>query len=77
MKVPSAIAVWAAVLWGWFTVEQLTRLILARVGGETAALEAVTWHPVRGGMYALWIASLLWFGWMLRPRKRRYVTSSG
>jgi hypothetical protein len=53
---------WAAVLWGWFTVEQLSRVILARSGAPTAAIEQITMHPVRLALYGFWLISLVWFG---------------
>ncbi len=59
---------WAAILWGWFTAEQLTRVVLGRLGSDPAAIEAISWHPVRITFYALWAGSVVWFGWMLRRR---------
>ncbi|MGH7586107.1 MAG: Nramp family divalent metal transporter [Gemmatimonadales bacterium] len=52
---------WAGVLWGWFTAEQLSRTLLASVGAPREVIEAIAWHPVRAGCYALWLASLAWF----------------
>jgi hypothetical protein len=64
--------VWAAVLWGWFTVEQLSRVILTRTGANAAAVEAIGPDPVRGTLYALWFLSVVWFAWsMLGPVARR------
>jgi hypothetical protein len=64
--------VWAAVLWGWFTVEQLSRVILTRTGANAAAVEAIGPDPVRGTLYALWFLSVVWFAWsMLGPAARR------
>ncbi len=55
--------VWAAVLWGWFTAEQISRTVLeGLVGADAAVVESVAaLHPVRGLLYALWAASVLWF----------------
>jgi hypothetical protein len=53
---------WAAVLWGWFTVEQLSRVILARSGAPAEAIEQITMHPVRAALYGFWLISLAWFG---------------
>jgi len=53
--------VWAAVLWGWFTAEQISRTLLAAMGESGAAIESIAMHPVRAIAYALWAASLVWF----------------
>jgi hypothetical protein len=64
--------VWAAVLWGWFTAEQLSRVILARTGADAAAVEAIGPDPVRTALYTLWFASVVWFAWsILGPPARR------
>ena len=55
--------VWAAVLWGWFTAEQVSRTLLGGIGAPAGVVESVTLHPVRALCYGLWIASVLWFGW--------------
>ena len=61
--------VWAGVLWGWFTAEQLSRVVLGRMGAPATVLETIAMHPVRVVCYALWLATILWFGWrMLGPR---------
>ena len=52
---------WAGVLWGWFTAEQLSRVVLSRIGASTPTIETISIHPVRGGFYLAWIATLLWF----------------
>jgi hypothetical protein len=52
---------WAAVLWGWFTVEQLSRVVLDRTGAPADAIGQVVAHPVRVVLYGLWIISLAWF----------------
>src|SRR5687768_11656269 len=57
--------VWAGILWGWFTAEQVSRAILARIGAPQATLETISMHPVRVICYGLWIASILWFAWRL------------
>ncbi|MCZ6824463.1 MAG: Nramp family divalent metal transporter [Gemmatimonadetes bacterium] len=62
--------IWAGVLWGWFTAEQLSRAVLSRIGAPTPLIESVALHPVRVALYGLWIVSLLWFGWrILGPRQ--------
>ncbi|HET7274003.1 MAG TPA: hypothetical protein VFI91_02420, partial [Longimicrobiaceae bacterium] len=58
-------SVWAAVLWGWFTVEYLSRQILQALGSGAALVEAIAWHPVRGALYAVWAVSVLWFAWSI------------
>jgi hypothetical protein len=60
---------WAATLWGWFTVEVVARSLMAAFGVETATVESLAWHPVRIVCYALWIASLVWFALRVIPRK--------
>jgi hypothetical protein len=68
--------VWAAVLWGWFTVEQISRVILAELGAAPEVLGSVTLHPVRVLLYGLLILSLLWFSWALfGPRRPAAVPS--
>lgn len=57
--------VWAAVLWGWFTAEQLSRVVLGRTGADAAAVEAIGPDPVRGILYTLWFASVIWFAWSI------------
>lgn len=61
--------VWAAALWGWFTAEQLARVIMGGLGADTAVTESLAWHPVRVTLYALWLGSLVWFGWATLPRR--------
>ena len=66
--------VWAGILWGWFTAEQVSRAILARMDVPRPALETVVMHPVRVLCYSLWIASIVWFAWRIlvaRPGGRR------
>ena len=63
--------IWAAVLWGWFTAEQLSRVMLGLMGAPAELIGSITMHPVRIVMYGGWIISLLWFSWvMLRPSPR-------
>ncbi len=53
--------VWAAVLWGWFTVEQIARVVLGRLGADVGVVESIALHPVRAALYGVWILSVLWF----------------
>ena len=53
---------WAAILWGWFTVEVVARAAMGGLGVDVVSVESLTWHPVRVICYALWGASLVWFG---------------
>lgn len=52
---------WAAVLWGWFTVEQVSRVLLDRMGAPPEVIGEIAPHPVRLTLYALWAISLAWF----------------
>ena len=62
---------WAAILWGWFSAEQLSRVILGQLGASSGTIESITFHPVRVVFYGAWLVSLLWFaGALLGPRKR-------
>lgn len=64
--------VWACVLWGWFTVEQIARVLLARTGSDAVAVETIGPDPIRTALYALWILSVVWFAWsILGPPARR------
>lgn len=64
--------VWAAVLWGWFTAEQLARVVLTRTGADPALVEAIRAEPVRVVLYGLWLLSVAWFAWStLGPPARR------
>ncbi|HUF13724.1 MAG TPA: Nramp family divalent metal transporter, partial [Longimicrobiales bacterium] len=47
--------IWAAVLWGWFTAEQVSRTVLASTGASPAAVESIVLEPVRAIVYALWL----------------------
>lgn len=65
--------VWAAVLWGWFTAEQVSRVMLAKAGADPATITEIAWHPVRVAVYLAWGAAVLWFAWCmsLRGAQRR------
>ncbi|HUF12797.1 MAG TPA: hypothetical protein VMN78_06850, partial [Longimicrobiales bacterium] len=60
---------WAAVLWGWFTAEQVSRTVLASTGASPAAVESIVLEPVRAIVYALWLVSLVWFAAAILPRR--------
>ena len=53
--------VWAAVLWGWFTAEQLSRVVLGRMGVEASVVTDLVWHPVRIVAYGAWGVLVGWF----------------
>ncbi len=57
--------VWAGVLWGWFTAEQVSRTLLDGLGASPAVVESVSLHPVRAVLYGLWLASIAWFAWQI------------
>jgi hypothetical protein len=62
--------VWAAVLWGWFTAEQVSRTLLGATGAERGVVDTIAWHPVRVVLYGLWLVSVAWFaGQILRRRE--------
>ena len=67
--------VWAAILWGWFTAEQVSRTILANLDASTLVTDTIAWHPVRGVIYGLWILSVAWFArailWKSSPARGR------
>jgi hypothetical protein len=64
--------VWAAVLWGWFTAEQLARVVLTRTAADPALVDAIRPEPVRVVLYGLWLLSVAWFAWStLGPPARR------
>ncbi|WP_419940694.1 hypothetical protein [Candidatus Palauibacter sp.] len=52
---------WAAVLWGWFTAEQLSRTAMSVAAVEPRFMESLALHPIRILFYALWLAALGWF----------------
>ena len=53
--------VWAAVLWGWFTAEQLSRVVLGRMGADVSVVTDLAWHPVRIVAYGVWAVLVAWF----------------
>ena len=64
--------VWAAVLWGWFTAEQLARVVLTRTAADPALVDAIRTEPVRVVLYGLWLLTVAWFAWStLGPPARR------
>jgi len=63
--------IWAAVLWGWFTAEQLTRTTMSLAGVERVAVESLAAHPIRVGLYAVWLAAVAWFARRLLSRRER------
>ena len=63
--------IWAALLWGWFTAEYLSRTILSQVGVPQDVVGSIALHPVRVVLYAGLIASLVWFGWALFGARSR------
>ena len=56
---------WAGILWGWFTAEQISRVVLARTGASREVLDTIVWEPTRIALYGAWLLSLLWFAWVL------------
>jgi hypothetical protein len=64
--------IWAVVLWGWFSVEDLSRRLIQLDAGVPAEVAgSIAMHPVRVALYAIWVLSLAWFAWMvLRPSPR-------
>ena len=60
--------VWAAVLWGWFMAEQISRVILTRSGAEPASVVEIVGHPVRVIVYGLWGLAVAWFSWTMTRR---------
>ena len=61
---------WAAILWGWFTSEQLSRVVLGLLEAPTAVKDSLAWHPVRALLYGAWICSIAWFAWELFRYRR-------
>jgi hypothetical protein len=53
--------VWAAILWGWFTAEQLSRVVLGRMGADVSVVTDLAWHPVRIVAYGVWAVLVAWF----------------
>ncbi|WP_423924886.1 Nramp family divalent metal transporter [Candidatus Palauibacter sp.] len=64
---------WAAVLWGWFTAEQLSRTAMSVAAVDPRFMESLALHPIRILFYALWLAALGWFAVRTLPsgEKRR------
>ena len=56
---------WAAILWGWFSVEQVSRVVLGQWGAPSGTIESITIDPVRVVFYGAWLISLVWFAWAL------------
>jgi hypothetical protein len=72
--------IWAALLWGWFTAEYLSRTILSQLGVPQDVVGSIALHPVRVLLYAGLIASLAWFGWALfgaRSREAAFAIHRG
>ncbi|HSJ64193.1 MAG TPA: Nramp family divalent metal transporter [Gemmatimonadaceae bacterium] len=67
---------WAALLWGWFTVEQISRTILSSLGAPVDVVGSIVLHPVRVVLYGVLILSLLWFGWALFGTRRAAAAPS-
>jgi hypothetical protein len=63
--------VWAAILWGWFTAEQLSRVLLTKVGADAESITEIAWHPLRVAAYGVWGVAVLWFAWSMWARGRR------
>jgi hypothetical protein len=63
-----AALVWAAVLWGWFTAEQVSRVVLGLMGTDAAVVTAIVWEPVRVAAYAAWVGVVAWFAYSIWPR---------
>ncbi len=63
--------IWSAVLWGWFTAEQLSRIVLTQAGASQQVVESIVWHPVRLVAYGLWLLSLCWYAVALLRGPRR------
>ncbi len=66
-----AMLVWAAILWGWFTAEQVSRVVLTRSGADPAAVTEIVGHPVRVAVYGLWAGAVGWFAWCMMGGGRR------
>ena len=60
---------WAAVLWGWFTAEQLSRTVMSVVGVGAEFTESLALHPIRIVFYGLWLVSLGWFAARTLPSR--------
>ena len=60
--------VWAAVLWGWFTAEQLSRVVLGRMAVDPPVVTDLVWHPVRIVAYGIWALLVAWFAMAVAHR---------
>ena len=61
---------WAAVLWGWFTTEQLSRTVMSVANVDPRFTESLAAHPIRMLFYALWVAALAWFAVRTLPSRK-------
>lgn len=61
---------WAAVLWGWFTAEQLSRTVMSVANVDPRFTESLAAHPIRMLFYALWVAALAWFAARTLPSRK-------
>ena len=61
---------WAVVLWGWFAAEQLSRVVINQVFGDTAAAGQVVMHPARVALYGVWLASVAFMAWSMWRGRR-------
>lgn len=63
--------VWAAILWGWFTVEIISRVIMGEVLGMSSyAVNNLTFTPTRAILYGIWIISLIWLIWAVAGNRQ-------
>jgi hypothetical protein len=60
--------VWAGILWGWFTAEQISRVVLARMGAPAEVLDTIVWEPTRIVLYGAWLVSIAWFARVMMGR---------
>ncbi|HUP19930.1 MAG TPA: Nramp family divalent metal transporter [Gemmatimonadota bacterium] len=66
---------WAVVLWGWFTAETVSRVVMSQaLGLSGSTVSTVAFHPVRAAVYLAWLASLAWLvARTARPGFARHV----
>lgn len=63
--------IWAAALWGWFSAEQLSRLVLVELLGRSGAdVDTITLGPVRLVIYGLWLGALAWLVWAVSGSRK-------
>lgn len=84
-RLPKAIAmpawkragmVWAAALWGWFTAEILSRVIMSQVLRMTGpAVDTITFTTVRIILYGIWVLSLIWLVWVVSGNRKEPESS--